>query len=357
MISPNSRHAHVIGVGLIGGSIALALRARGWRVTGEDRNESVVTEARSAGLLDEGGLEVATVLVVIATPAGTVLEVAREVLAGASSPELIVTDVAGVKGAIVGGLEDPRFLGGHPMAGSEQRGWRAARADMFRGCTWVLTPTDHTRPATYTRLHGILRELGANVVAIAAGDHDRLVALASHVPHLLAGALMNEAAEAAEQDAVLLQLAAGGFRDMTRIAAGDASIWPDVLIENREAVVATLDSLEERLRRLRDAISTSQRAAIADTLHDASHARRMLPGRALNAENLTYLRVGVSDQPGELARVTRAASELLVNIYDIEIAHGIEGVSGTLLLAVDAEQAHRLIEELVSQGFVVAEET
>ena len=357
MTSPSSRHAHVVGVGLIGASLALALKERGWRVTGADRDDSVVSGARSAGIVDVGDLDEETELVVIATPAGSVVAAAREILARVSSPDVIVTDVAGVKGGIVEGLDDPRFLGGHPMAGSEQRGWRAARADMFRGCTWVLTPTDHTRPETYTRLHGILRELDANVVAIGASDHDRLVALASHVPHLLAGALMNEAAQAAQQDAVLLQLAAGGFRDMTRIAAGDPSIWPDVLIENRDAVVATLDSLEERLRRLRGAITQGERSAIAETLRDASHARRTLPGRALNAENLTYLRVGVSDQPGVLARVTRAASELLVNIYDIEIAHGIEGASGTLLLAVDAAQARRLGDELARQGFVVAEES
>ena len=109
--------------------------------------------------------------------------------------------------------------------------------------------------------------------------------------------------------------------------------------------------------RLRGAIAQGERPAIADTLRNASHARRTLPGRALNAENLTYLRVGVSDQPGVLARVTRAASELLVNIYDIEIAHGIEGASGTLLLAVDAAQASRLTDELARQGFVVAEES
>ncbi len=357
MTSRSSQRAHVIGVGLIGASVALALRERGWRVTGEDHDPTVVSEALAAGVLDEGDADQTTSLVVIATPAGVVLDVARAVLARFSSPDLIVTDVAGVKTAIVGGVDDPRFLGGHPMAGSEQRGWRSARADMFRGCTWVLTPTDHTRAQTYTRLHGVLRELDANVVAVSASDHDRLVALASHVPHVLAGALMNEASRTAEEDAVLLQLAAGGFRDMTRIAAGDPSIWPDVLIENRDAVLSTLDSLTERLSRVRQAIVEGDRASIGSTLRDAALARRQLPGRALSSENLAYLRVGVSDQPGVLALVTRAASDLLVNIYDIEIAHGIEGASGTLLLAVDATQADRLAGELRNLHFSVAEES
>jgi prephenate dehydrogenase len=242
------------------------------------------------------------------------------------------------------------------MAGSELRGIAGARADLFQGCTWVLTPTTATKPETYTTLHTILRELGANVVAVDADDHDRLVAVASHVPHLLAGALMNEATRVAEQDAVLLQLAAGGFRDMTRVAAGDPSIWPDVLFENREAISQSLRSLEERLKSLREALIADDHVAIASDLTQAAFARRQLPGRALNSENLAYLRVGVSDQPGVLAAVTMAASEMLVNIYDIEIAHGIEGSSGTLLLAVDARLADSFSAVLSARGYQVGHE-
>jgi prephenate dehydrogenase len=242
------------------------------------------------------------------------------------------------------------------MAGSEQRGLGGARADLFRGCTWVLTPTASTSARTYSELHGILREIGANVVAVSAEDHDRLVALASHVPHLVAGALMNEAAQAAEEDAVLLQLAAGGFRDMTRVAAGDPSIWPDVLFENHSAISRTLSSLEARLAALRGALDAGDRAAVESSLVSAAQSRRHLPGRALSSENLAYLRVAVSDQPGQLSAVTTAASEMLVNIYDIEIAHGIEGVGGTLLLAVDAHQAEPFCRALGALGYTAARE-
>jgi prephenate dehydrogenase len=280
----------------------------------------------------------------------------RDLLAACPRDELIVTDVAGVKSSIVEGVGDVRFLGGHPMAGSEQRGLKGARSDLFRGCTWVLTPTSSTPPAVFSTLHGYLREVGASVVAIDANDHDRLVALASHVPHLLAGALMNEATKAAEQDPVLLQLAAGGFRDMTRIAAGDPAIWPDVLFENRDAINQALVALEERLEALREALGSNGRAAVEQSLQEASVARRQLPGRALSSDDLAYLRIVVSDQPGVLASVTRAASELLVNIYDIEIAHGIEGVGGTLLLAVDAAQSDLLAASLGELGFRVVRE-
>lgn len=356
MIFPNSRRAHVVGLGLIGSSIALALRDAGWSVTGSDENTSLSDAALEAGVIVGDELDDEVALVVVATPAGVVAKVATDVLERSSNEQLIVTDVAGVKGTIVNDVSDPRFLAGHPMAGSELRGLAGARADLFQGCTWVLTPTSATKPETYTMLHGILRELGANVVAVDADDHDRLVAVASHVPHLLAGALMNEATRVAEQDAVLLQLAAGGFRDMTRVAAGDPSIWPDVLFENRDAISQSLLALEERLKSLREALNGDDHATIAADLSAAASARRQLPGRALNSENLTYLRVGVSDQPGVLAAVTMAASEMLVNIYDIEIAHGIEGSSGTLLLAVDARLADTFGDALRERGFQVGHE-
>ncbi len=353
--SPSSRRVHVVGLGLIGSSVALALKAVGWYVSGADLDDSIVAHALDVSLIE--GTEVAEAnLVVVATPARAVLDVVREILLKSDREDLIVTDVAGVKGTIVAGVSDPRFLGGHPMAGSELRGLAGARADLFEGCTWVLTPTQATAPSTYGVLHGILREIGANVVAVGAFDHDRLVAVASHVPHLLAGTLMNEATDIAEQDAVLLQLAAGGFRDMTRIAAGDPSIWPDVLFENRDAVTSTLDALVRRLDGLRTALATQDRSALTASLTRAAEARRRLPGRALDSERLAYLRVRVSDEPGVLAAVTVAASELLVNIYDIEIAHGIEGTAGTLLLAIDADQSERFMRELTARGFSTVRE-
>ncbi len=356
MTSPSSRHAHVVGLGLIGASLALALRASGWTVTGVDRDDAVTGRALAAGVIDDTELSDHVQVVFIATPAGTVARLANVVLGLRRDPNLIVTDVAGVKGSIVGAVTDARFLGGHPMAGSEQRGLAGAREDLFRSCTWVLTPTAHTSPLTYSTLHGLLREIGANVVAIGATDHDRLVAIASHVPHLLAGSLMNEASLVAEEDAVLLQLAAGGFRDMTRVAAGDPAIWPDILFENREAIAQSLESLEGRLRSLREALLDDGRDVILTSLMSAASARRQLPGRALSSDDLAYLRVNVTDEPGVLAKVTMAASELLVNIYDIEIAHGIEGVGGTLLLAVDAQQMTLFVDALRELGFQVVRE-
>ncbi|HEY7931230.1 MAG TPA: prephenate dehydrogenase/arogenate dehydrogenase family protein [Acidimicrobiales bacterium] len=356
MTSRADRRAHVVGLGLIGSSLALALRDAGWHVSGTDLDPTIVNAAVASGFVRSSSMDDEVELVIIATPAGAVVDVANALLRAHHRESLVMTDVAGVKGSITTQVRDPRFIGGHPMAGSELRGLAGARTDLFQGCTWVLTPTTRTTAQTYGQLHGVLRELGANVVAVEASEHDRLVAVASHVPHLLAGALMNEAARVAEQDAVLLQLAAGGFRDMTRVAAGDPSIWPDVLFENRDAVAQALQALEERVRALRRDVERGDRESLTKSLRDAAQARRQLPGRALDASHLTYLRVGVSDQPGVLSRVTTAASEMLVNIYDIEIAHGIEGTSGTLLLAVDGVQGELFASALREMGFSVGVE-
>jgi len=212
-----------------------------------------------------------------------VSEIANALCGHFANPSLVLTDVAGVKSSIVSEVSDPRFLG--------DTRWRDRVAGPGRGQGGPvpglqLGPHPHRRDEseTYSVLHGVLRELGANVVAVSAEDHDRLVALASHVPHLLAGALMNEAAQVAQQDAVLLQLAAGGFRDMTRIAAGDPSIWPDVLFENREAVTDTLVGLEKRLENLRIALADDSRDVLEESLTNAADARRRLPGRFVVGE-------------------------------------------------------------------------
>ena len=350
------RHAHVVGLGLIGSSVVLALREAGWQVTGADISTDVVGEALEVQLISSDVMHEDCSLVVIATPVGVVTDVAWSILRSSPNPSLIVTDVAGVKRDIVRSVTDPRFLGGHPMAGSELRGIRGAKADLFNGCTWILTPTETTTATVYSTLHSIWRELGAAVVAVSADDHDRLVALASHIPHIVAGSLMNEASLAAQEDAVLLQLAAGGFRDMTRIAAGDPTIWPDILFQNRDAITAALLSLEERLATIRQALATGERSTIEAGLLSASIARRQLPGRALRSDDLTYLRIPMPDRPGVLAAITMVASEMLVNIYDIEIAHGIEGTAGTLLLAVDREQVDAFEKALVEESFIVVSE-
>ena len=240
------------------------------------------------------------------------------------------------------------------MAGSEQVGLDGADPDLFVGATWVLTPTASTEASAYAKVRQVVSSLGAEVVSLSPEQHDTLVAVVSHVPHLTAATLMNLADAASDKHAALLRLAAGGFRDMTRVAAGHPGIWPDVCAANSDAIVATLDELVGELssharpggrRATGTGCSTcSRRAAIA---------RRSLPAAAVRPERLAELRVPVPDRPGVLAEITTLAGSLGVNISDLEIAHSAEGERGVLVLVVAADSAHVLQEGLADRGVQV----
>ena len=346
------RRAAVVGAGLIGGSIGLALRARGWHVTGRDSRPEVAEEAERLGALDAVGEDPGAEVTFVATPVGaTVGEVARVLAQPSLAPDAVVTDVAGVKGAVVAAVDDPRFVGGHPMAGSEQVGVAGADAELFVGATWVLTPTAGTDPEAYARVQGIVGSLGADVLSLSPEQHDALVAVVSHVPHLAAATLMNLADRQAEQHAALLRLAAGGFRDMTRVAAGQPGIWPDVCAENAAAIVATLDALLAELGAVRDRVAGGDRDALLAGLTHAAEARRALPARAVRPERLVELRVPVPDRPGVIAEITTTAGDLGVNIFDLEIAHSAEGPRGVMVLVVDADAAEQLGAALAARGY------
>ncbi len=277
-----------------------------------------------------------------------VADAAKAVLATTAG---IVTDVGSVKTSIVEAVGDPRFLGGHPMAGSEQEGIDGADPDLFAGAVWVLTPTAATDDATYATVRTTIAELGADVVALAPEHHDALVAVVSHVPHLTAAALMHLADERSTEHRALLRLAAGGFRDMTRIAAGHPGIWPDICAENREAIVEVLDGLVASLQQVRDVVADDDRASLLQVLERARAARVNLPGRLEAAGDLCEVRIPVPDRPGVLAEVTTLAGTLDVNIADLEIAHSAEGDRGVLILLVEARAVERLRAGLVEQGF------
>ena len=347
-----ARRAGVVGCGLIGASIGYGLRASGWHVTGDDADPRRAQRALEVGAIDRIGVDPAAEVTFVSTPVQALPEVATAALAATAEQGGVVTDVGSVKRAVVEAVADPRFVGGHPMAGSEQEGVDGAHAGMFVGTTWVLTPTDETDTAAFALVRSVVASLGADVVAVAPDRHDELVALVSHVPHLTAAALMSLASEAATEHATLLRLAAGGFRDMTRIAAGHPGIWLDICAENRPAIVATLDQLEAALAALRAVVAGGDRAGLLATLEQARAARVNLPPRAAGRPaDVAEVRVPVLDRPGVLAEVTTLLGQLGVNIYDLEIAHSAEGDRGVLLLLVDTAQADAACQALAERGY------
>ena len=343
----SARRATVVGTGLIGGSIGLALRRRGWHVTGSDGVPEVARRAVELGALDEVGTDPSAEVTFVATPVHAIAEAARAALGAGGG---IVTDVGSVKGSIVDAVGDGRFIGGHPMAGSEQDGIDGADPDLFAGAVWVLTPTATTGDEELTRLRAVIGELGADVVALDPHHHDALVAVVSHVPHLAAASLMRLADQRATEHRALLRLAAGGFRDMTRVASGHPGIWPDICAENRTAIVEVLDGLVASLGEVRAIVADADRAGLLSVLEQARSARANLPSRLTGAADLAEVRIPVPDRAGVLAEVTTLAGRLDVNIADLEIAHSSEGDRGVLILVVEADAAERLRGALADQG-------
>lgn len=338
----------MVGTGLIGGSIGLALRAQGWHVTGSDRDPTRAERAVEVGAADAVGVDADAEITFVAVPVASIPAAARAALASGG----LVTDVGSVKASVVDAVDHPRFVGGHPMAGSEQDGLDGADASLFDGATWVLTPVESTDPEAYARVRAVVSSLGARVVAIDPSRHDELVALVSHVPHLTAAGLMTLAAESAEEHGTLLSLAAGGFRDMTRIASGHPGIWPDICAENRAAILSALDRLTAVVARARQLVDTGDRDGLLTLLEAARRARTNLPARvAAHPEDVTEVRIPVPDRPGVLAEITTLAGELGVNIHDLEIAHSAEGDRGVLVLVVDADRTDLVRGALLARGY------
>jgi prephenate dehydrogenase len=341
------RRANVIGLGLIGGSIALGLRELGWHVTGDDASPRRVEEAAERGCIDAPGIDADADVTFVAVP---VLAAQDRVEHALKATTGVVTDVGSVKGALCAAVNDARFVGGHPMAGSELEGLDGAGADLFSGAVWVLTPTTTTAHTTIAAVAAAVRTLGAEMVAMAPERHDEMVAVVSHVPHLTAASLMGLAADGADEHAALLRLAAGGFRDMTRIASGHPDIWLDICDQNRGAIVTTLDRLIRRLGELREIVSTVDRDALLERLQRARTARTNLPSRITRPETLAEVRIPIPDRPGAAAEIFTLAAGEGINIASFEVVHLAESNLGVAVVLVDADAAERYRQVLADQG-------
>ena len=337
----------VVGTGLIGGSVGLALSALGYDVAGYDRDDARLSRAKELGAITEAAASLddavaGAELVIVAIPVGGI---AAAVVAALDAGAAVVTDVGSVKKSVVAEVErqrpdaSARFVGGHPMAGSEQDGVDGADASLFVGATWTLTPTANTDERAYTAVLRVIRELGADVVSVAPDHHDELVAFVSHVPQLAASTLMDVATTNEEDRRTLMRLAAGGFRDMTRIAAGHPAIWPDILTTNREAVLSALDAYLAALSRVRDHVAAGDREELLAILERARMRRRNLPASAAMAKDLVEIRIPVQDRPGAWAEVANLAGRLGVNVEDFEVAHSSEGDRGVIVLVVAAAES------------------
>jgi prephenate dehydrogenase len=358
----------IVGTGLVGGSLGLALARLDdvERIVGYDHDGEQLATALARGAVSETAGSIAEAaegaeLVIVAVPTSATASVAAEV-GPTLEPGAILTDVASVKSGVVEALQasaraEVHVIGGHPMAGSHEHGAAHASVELFLGASYLLTPTTHTDPQAYRVLHRLVSRIGARPLAVDPAHHDALAAVVSHLPQLAATTLMNLAAERARDDhAGLLLLAAGGFRDATRVAASDPELWLDICTQNRDAIVAVLDEYTERLTTLRGQVANGDGNALRATLGQAHQARHSLPSKETASGTLVELSMPIPDHPGVLAEVTTTVGRVGVNIDDLRIEHAPEGGAGTLHLSVTGdEQAELAHSALHRRGYEAME--
>ena len=272
------RTVAIIGVGLLGGSLGLALRQRklARRVVGVGRRRSSIDRAAALGAIDEGTLDIRAgvadaELAVLATPVGTMVDLARQAVEAMPHGSLM-TDVGSTKSRLVRGIEEVagdrvRYVGSHPMAGSEKQGVDEASAELFDGALCFVATTQRTDPRALGAIIELWQALGARVRTVNPGEHDRLVAYTSHLPHVVAAALVNVAMSDS------LAVAGAGFRDTTRVASGDPRMWADVCLENRERLLEAIGHLENELRTLRGVLAEGEEAELLAWLESAKAIR------------------------------------------------------------------------------------
>jgi prephenate dehydrogenase len=346
----------VLGVGLIGGSIGLAAKERlGSEVAGWGPNRPSVDRAVELGAIDEPATSIEEAcagaeVVFCAGPVSVLPDLVAAAL-DASDEDTVVTDAGSTKRQLVAALgEDERFIGGHPLAGAETAGVANARADLFAGARWYLTPTENSSGILYDRLQRTIAGLGARPQAIDAGAHDRLMATVSHLPHVLADVLAAQAAAELTRDSERLPEVGPSFRDATRVAGSNPSIWGDIFSANSDAVGAAIDDAIGRLEEARKLIDAGEPGAIAAWHARAGSDRRGLLEADLDGGALHELRVVVVNRPGTVAELALALGEAGVNIEDMALHPAPDMKSGAISLWVageeQAERAAALVREL-----------
>ncbi len=356
------RRLAIIGTGLIGGSIALGLRGvrPELQVIGWDLSAETVRLGLARGALTEGAQSARAAVtgadtVVVAVPVDRMREAFAGVAEGLGA-EAVVTDVGSAKAQPV--LEGQahlghRFVGGHPMAGSERHGMAAATPDLFRDAFWIMTPTATTSSRAYNAIAALASALGARPVALEPHVHDDLMARLSHLPQIVASAVVAVAAQDGAHQS-LLGLAANGFRDVTRIAASNPDLWVSILKANTPAVLEAMDSLGCHLEDIRSALAAGDWARVHGHLERSRAARVERFAKPVHGGAPLVLALMIPDRPGVLAEVTTAAGRVAANIEDLHIVHSTEGGRGKLELVVAGGQAaERLVAELQALGYRV----
>lgn len=359
----------VIGLGLIGASLAQALKKASpdCFVFGVDTDSRTRVTAKEHGWIDEYGapdsdglkdfIKNRADLVILAVPvqaADYYMQLFFEV-----GYEGLLTDTLSTKSHILKAAENLpdkcSYIPGHPMAGSEKNGIDGARSDLFEGANWILCPNELTSPEHFQMLHELITSMNARVVSIPREDHDRAVAIVSHVPHMVAASLMRLAKNHTDENQTIMRLAAGGFKDTTRVAAGSPKLWCGIAFDNSDALAEGLSEMEEIIKSMHDALRSGDRGSLTAMLDEAASARRDLPAAWIpSSEKLLEVRIPMVDRPGIIAEVATIASSAGCNIQSIDIDHISEGSAVLSLILTDEGDIGQLSFQLIDAGYSVS---
>jgi prephenate dehydrogenase len=341
----------VLGVGLIGGSIGLAARERveDAEVVGFGRDPDRLRRAVELGAIDSAAGSIAEALAgasicFACAPVGALPGLVAEALEAAPR-DCVVSDVGSTKQQLLEAIEDPRFVGGHPIAGAETAGVEHARADLFQGAVWYLTPLTHSEGLLYERLHRFVVALGARPVALDPATHDRLVAVFSHLPHVLANVLASQAAVRLSGQGEALRHVGPSFRDMTRVAGANTDIWADIYRANAGAIVEEVRAFREQLERVEALLESGD---VADWNEQARSDRRSLLEAELGDQPVHELRLTVPNRPGIVAQVALELGKAGVNIADLALAPAPDMRSGAMTLWIVGDAQATRAAELIA---------
>ncbi len=344
-MSPAFKKALIIGVGMVGGSLGRALLARklAAEVVGVDSVSGVLEKAVELGAVSYGAPSLAdgvvgADLIILAAPVGATISLLTELATLVNDKNVLISDVCSTKAKIVSHAASvlpptASFIGGHPMAGSEKEGVNALDEALFENALYILTASSGNDPFALEAMEKLVKGLGAVPMVMDAAQHDRVVAAISHLPHMAASALAQTAAGCTNYRNELLSLAAGGFRDTTRVAMGNPEMWKDICLSNRDNILTMLDSYSKELTALRSLIAEGEENKLLAYLEQAREFRRQVPSRGKGILPLVYnLYVYVPDRPGIIGEVATKLGASGVNIAEIELLRVREEIGGPLRL-------------------------
>lgn len=364
------KNVALAGLGLIGSSFAGAIK-RAYpdvRIFGVDTDARSGVVAKERGWVDDASspddpafarfLAEGADLFVIATPVAAVDGYFALIKDTGFSG--VVTDTVSTKAHIVDSAREllpdtTRYIPGHPMAGSEASGIDGARTDLYEGANWILCPDDATDADSFQKLHELICGISARVVSLPREEHDRAVAVVSHVPHMVASSLMRLALDHADENNALMRLAAGGFKDTTRVAAGSPELWCGIAFDNAEALSSGLHEMEDIIASYAEAIEKRDAEGLKTLLRVAADARQALPAQWVpGSDKLLEVRIPMVNRTGVVAEVTTIASSVGCNIQSIEIDHLSEGNAVLSLILTDEGDIGQLSFLLIDAGYTVS---